>query len=317
MTMSDDYRDYLDNFSEDDFSYDTDYERSTYKKRVPNKNVSYNKKRKQLKRKGLKWRLLDLYHSKIARIVFIAVVILIIIKIIVSAIGNDKTAEPPVVQTQPTVAATTQVTSYKISGVPVIVQDNLKAACETYACTMLLQSYGFDIDEYEFVDNYLVTKPVYYGADGTLYGPDMNSAYAGDIYTGYGINAPGMAKFMNNYIKSTGSKLVAYPLSNVPLEDLCKEYILNDVPVMVWATTYMYEPYVMADWVVDYADKDSTVKVGDTVSWQMHEHCMVLIGFDAENYYFCDSVSGEVSAYDKSTSEKRYSQIGMQAIVVK
>lgn len=317
MTMSDDYRDYLDNFSEDDFSYDTDYERSTYKKRVPNKNVSYNKKRKRLKRKGLKWRLLDLYHSKIARIVFIAVVILIIIKIIVSAIGSDKTAEPPVVQTQPTVAATTQVTSYKISGVPVIVQDNLKAACETYACTMLLQSYGFDIDEYEFVDNYLVTKPVYYGADGTLYGPDMNSAYAGDIYTGYGINAPGMAKFMNNYIKSTGSKLVAYPLSNVPLEDLCKEYILNDVPVMVWATTYMYEPYVMADWVVDYADKDSTVKVGDTVSWQMHEHCMVLIGFDAENYYFCDSVSGEVSAYDKSTSEERYSQIGMQAIVVK
>lgn len=83
--MSDDYRDYLDNFSEEDSSYNTDYDRYAYKKSIPNKNANYNRKRKR--RKGLKWRLLDLYHSKIARIVLIAIVILIIIKIIVSAFG--------------------------------------------------------------------------------------------------------------------------------------------------------------------------------------------------------------------------------------
>lgn len=308
--MSDDYMDYLDNFADDN----TNKRTVSVKNRNRNRNTNGN--RNNRRRKGLKWKLIALYENKIARIALVLAVILIIIIAIVSAFKNNDSDEV-VVEQSTTVAPTTQITSYQINGVPVIPQDNLKAACETYACTMLLQHLGFDIDEVEFVDNYLITKPVYYGVDGTLYGPDMNSAYAGDIYTGYGINAPGMAKCMNNYLKTTNSKLTAYPLLNVSLDDLCEEYILNDVPVMVWATTYMDEPYVFADWVVDYADEDSTVKIGDVVSWQMHEHCMVLIGFDEENYYFCDSVSGKVSVYDKATSEERYSQIGMQAIVVK
>lgn len=104
---------------------------------------------------------------------------------------------------------------------------------------------------------------------------------------------------------------------NVPLEELCEKYIVNDIPVMVWATTNMDEPYVFATWIVDYVDDDTETQIGDTVSWQMHEHCVVLIGFDEENYYFCDSVSGEVSAYEKDLTEKRYEQIGKQAIILK
>lgn len=320
MDMNDDYMDYmdyLDNFSDDDYTTESTQnpDNKAYIKKTQTKNTKHNKPSNKRRRKGLKWRLLDIYHSKIARFAVVILVVLIIIKIIVSAVGNDKKPDTSA-QIQITVPVITEVSSYQISGVPMISQDTLKAACETYACTMLLQYYNFDIDEFEFVDNYLITKPVYYGADGTLYGPDMNSAYAGDIYTGYGINAIGMAKCMNSYIKTTNSELTAVPLQNIPLEDICKKYIVNNIPVMVWATTYMDEPYVKANWVVDYADDDSPVKVGDTVSWQMHEHCMVLIGFDAENYYFCDSVSGKVSAYDKATSEERYSQIGMQAIVL-
>lgn len=309
--MNSDYIDYLDNFDDNNTA-----KRPSVSNKYGNRNKNTNRNKGKRRRKGLKWKLIALYENKIARIALVIAVILIIIIVIVSAIGNDDSGKA-VTEQQTTVAPTTQITSYQITGVPVIPQDNLKAACETYACVMLLQSLDFDIDEVEFVDNYLITRPVYYGADGTLYGPDMNSAYAGDVYTGYGINAPGMAKCMNNYIKTTDSKLTAYPLLNVSLEDLCEEYILNDIPVMVWATTYMDEPYVFANWIVDYADEDSATKIGDTVSWQMHEHCMVLIGFDKDNYYFCDSVSGKVSAYDKATSEERYSQIGMQAIVVK
>lgn len=271
-------------------------------------------------RKGLKWQLISLCKNKIARLVAVLAVMIIIIAIIVSSCNSKTNAstqtESSTLPTNATTAAT-KITSYQIKGVPVIAQGDLHAACETYACTMLLQSYHFDINEYQFVDNYLITKPVSYDSDGTMYGPDMNSAYAGDIYTGYGIFANGMAKCMNNYIKTTKSKLVAYPLYNIPLKELCEKYVLNDIPVMVWATTYMDEPYVKATWVVNYADSDSPVKVGDTMSWQMHEHCMVLIGFDSKNYYFCDSVSGKVSAYDIATSEKRYEQIGKQAIILK
>ncbi len=311
---NDKYMDYLDNFSEDDSISNRKPVRNTNKNIPANRN---NRNYKRRKRKGLKWKLLALLESKITKIVLLAFVVLIILVVIVSACGNDKSADTTVTEPSTTVAPTTQLTSYQISGVPIIAQNDLTAACETYACTMLLQSLDFDIDEYEFADNYLITKPVYYGADGNLYGPDMNSAYAGDIYTGFGINAPGMAKCMNNYIKTTDSKLTAYPLLGVSMDELCEEYILNDIPVMVWATTYMYEPYVHATWIVDYIDENTETEIGDTISWQMHEHCMVLIGFDEKNYYFCDSVSGKVSAYDKATSEKRYSQIGMQAIVVK
>lgn len=309
------YMNYLDNFSEERKTNFYDNTVSSNKRKSSAEKTSlktYNNNNRR--RKGLKWKLIGLYHSKTARIVLGGLLIFVIVMIIVSSCGKKEAAKASAVKAK---TAATQITSYKIKGVPVIPQGELHAACETYACTMLLQSYKFDIDEIKFADDFLVTKPVYYGADGNMYGPDMNSAYAGDIYTGYGINAPGMAKCMNNYIKTTKSKLKAYPILNVPLKTLCKEYILKDVPVMVWATTYMDEPYVKASWIVDYVDENAKFKVGDTVSWQMHEHCMVLIGFDSDNYYFCDSVSGKVSAYDITTSEKRYEQIGKQAIVLK
>ena len=304
-------------FFDDYFSDEHNARRNPRRKsNIKRKKVDYSIDRYGRKRKGLKWKLRAFLHSRTALIALAAVVMLIVIIAMVSSCSGNKEKEQTAT-TAATVAPTTQPTSYKIEGVPVSEQSNLKAACETYACTMLLQYYEFDIDEVEFVDNYLVTRPVYYGADGNLYGPDMNCAYAGDVYTGYGINAPGMAKCMNNYIKSTGSKLVAEPLIGVPLEALCEKYIRNDTPVMVWATTFMEEPYIQATWVVDYVDENADHEIGDTVSWQMHEHCLVLIGFDDENYYFCDSVSGEVSAYDKATTEERYEQIGKQAIVLK
>lgn len=278
------------------------------------KKAAYIDKRKN--RKGLKWQLLDFFYSKYFFITALAVAVLLLIIVIISIASCNNSGEPQTTPTESqTVAATESSASYKITGVPLISQTGgITAACETYACTMLLQYYGFDIDEYEFIDNYLMTKPVTYGSDGIMYGPDMNSAYAGDIYTGYGINAKGMAKYMNKYLKTTSSNKTAKPLNGISLKEICEKYIRNDIPVMVWATTYMYEPYVKAEWVVNYADEDSDVKVGDTVSWQMHEHCMVLVGFDDENYYFNDSVSGKVSAYDIKTSEERYSQLGMQAI---
>lgn len=259
----------------------------------------------------------ELISYRATGIVLLIILAVIIIAVIISAVSGSKKENEVQPTTVATVASTELTASYKISGVPVISQDVLKAGCETYACTMLLQYWDFDIDEIEFADNYLITKPVYYGYGGELYGPDMNSAYAGDIYTGYGINAPAMAKCMNNFIKTTKSELKAYPLSNISLEELCEEYILDDKPVMCWETTNMDEPYVKSSWIVDYVDENARYEIGETESWMQNEHCMVLVGFDEENYYFCDSVAGKLAAYDRAVAEERYSQIGMQAIVIK
>lgn len=207
--------------------------------------------------------------------------------------------------------------AYQIQNVPVIPQDVLKAGCETYACTVLLQYHGFDIDEYQFAENWLDIHPVYYGDDGNRYGPDMNSAQAGDVYTGWGIFSPAMAKCMNKYLSSVKSDLKAYSLENVSLDDLCKDYVYNDLPVMVWATTNMQESYDKDTWYVDYVDENAKTKIGDTFTWRQNEHCLVLMGYDKENYYFSDSVARKIEKYDKKTVDERYTEIGRMAIVVK
>ena len=209
--------------------------------------------------------------------------------------------------------------SHMIQGVPTIQQADLRAGCETYACTMLLQSLGYDMDEYMFADNYLICAPTWWGDDGTHYGPDMYSAMAGTAYAGYGMFAPAMAKSMNNYLAAVGSKQKAYPLDGVPLEQLCRDYIDKDIPVMVWATTWMWEPNIGEFyWVVDYVDPEiGRAEIGDTVYWPEHEHCLVLIGYDEDEYYFADSYKGAVSHFEKALCQQRYEQIGTMAIVVK
>ena len=86
---------------------------------------------------------------------------------------------------------------------------------------------------------------------------------------------------------------------------------------MVWATTDMDEPYVFDEWIVDYVDENAKAQKGDTVPWYMHEHCLVLIGYDDSEYYFADSTHGNISHFEKELAAERYEQMGKQAIVVK
>ena len=212
--------------------------------------------------------------------------------------------------------APTAPPSYTMEHSEVIAQEEFKAGCETYACTMLLQTLGFDIDERRFSE-YLDVHWVITGIDGQLYGPDMNSAQAGDIYTGWGVYSPAMAKYMNAYLKDARSDKTAQALEGVPLPELCERYVSRDIPVMVWATTEMLEPYPKDSWIVNYVDENAKYEIGDTFTWLQNEHCMVLIGYDEENYYFMDSCAGKVSIYEREVSEERYAQLGSQAIVVK
>lgn len=287
--------------------------RSSSAKNPRNRNSS---SRNPHNRKGLKWKLLALLDNKYFLPVTAAVLILILIFSVVSctrSCGNNN-----IVTTAPTTVPPNTIddSTYQITGVPVMFQDEYKACCESYACTMLMQYLGFDLEIGEFVNNYLYVRPLEYAEDGTIYGPDLDAAFAGDLQFGYGINAPGMAKCMNNYLKDQNSTLKATPLKGVTLEDLCKTYVKNDIPVMIWSTANLQEPYVKKSWIINYTDENSTKKVGDTMEWLMHEHCMLLIGYDENNYYMCDSVEGKVSVFEKAPFEDLYNKLGTQAIVV-
>lgn len=273
-------------------------------------------------------RLARSFPYKLKRNTTVVCAVLIALGIILSAVAMPKAdtekKESAEQKKEPTTVAATQPTAaktavgHRINGIPIISQDYFKAGCETYACTMMLKGLGYDIDEYKFVENYLITSSFSYDEAGNMYGPDMNSAFAGDIFTGAGIFCPAMAKSMNKYLETVkNDNRRAYPIKGETLAQLCQEYIDKDIPVMTWVTTYMEESYERLSWIVDYVDENAECKVGDTTAWRQNEHCMVLIGYTDKEYIFCDSVAGKVVAHDKQLAETRFKEIGNQAVVVK
>ena len=44
-------------------------------------------------------------------------------------------------------------------GVDVMLQDELESGCEIYSAVTLLHYYGFEIDEFDFIEKYLTTEP--------------------------------------------------------------------------------------------------------------------------------------------------------------
>lgn len=261
-------------------------------------------------------------NKRIAILVVAAAVFVLLCLVSIVLVGNMNRTEQAAESAASAVGESTGKSAPVSHMIPkaakyVIPQTELMAGCETYACTMLFHILGFDIDEFTFAENYLDCHYVFEDEDGNKEGPDMYSAFAGTAYGGWGVYAPSMAKSMNLYLDDQKSDLNAYNYENVPLETLCEEYTVNDIPVMIWATTDMQEPYVFDVWTVNYVDENAKTKIGDTFEWYAHEHCLVLVGFDENEYYFCDSAAGEVSHFKKDLVAKRYEQLGTQCIVVK
>lgn len=269
--------------------------------------MSNNRNRR--KRKG--------HPRSMAEFLVVSAVIIATLLVIINVAPIAPKPKPKPVEAAPAAAteATTEAKTYEIKNVPIVSQNELKAGCETYACVMMLKTLGFDTDEFDFADNYLICSPISYGEDGTRFGPDMYSAFAGTVDNGYGIYSPAMAKSINKFFEAKKSPLKATSIVGETLESLSQKYVKNNIPVMVWATTYMQEPYEKASWVVDFVDENAKTKKGDTFTWLQNEHCMVLIGYDQKDFYMADSVAGKVSHFERKLAEQRFKELGSQAIV--
>ena len=224
--------------------------------------------------------------------------------------------EPPTEASEPSEIPTEISGKHIIENFKVLNQDVLLAGCEVYASTETLQYYGYDIDEFTVAEQYLITYPISYDEYSTRYGPDMRSAQAGDVYTGYGIYAPALAKSLNSYLETTGASRRAHPIDGQSLDSLCEQYVANDIPVIMWATVDMGDPGHTVSWVVSYVDENATHQIGDTFDWYFYEHCIVLVGYDEDEYYFADSIAGEITHYEKALCRERYEQIGSMAMVI-
>ena len=187
---------------------------------------------------------------------------------------------------------------YKIQ-VPYIDQSvKYPTGCESVSAVMLLQYLGYEISVDEFISKYLECRDMEM-REGVLYGPDPNECFCGSPYDedSYGIYAGGLKKALD---KAAGDSYCFEDESGTPIEELLRKYIDQDMPVIFWACINMRKEIPGPEWKL--------LDTGERFLWTSNEHCMLLVGYDEENYYFNDPYDNNgVIGYSKQLVEKRHS----------
>lgn len=189
--------------------------------------------------------------------------------------------------------------------VPYISQASYPSGCESVSTVMALNYAGINISVDNFIKSYLpYTEFTYSG--GKLYGYHPDNFFMGDPFTtsGFGCYAPCIEKAVTKFLPDD------YTLQNTTgksIDYLCENYIKKGVPVIFWATVYMVETSTGPGWTL----RES----GSIYHWVNNEHCLLLVGFDNDYYYFNDPIAGRVR-YAKSLVEARYKDLGYQSLVV-
>ena len=179
--------------------------------------------------------------------------------------------------------------------------------CESVSAVMLLQFLGVGISVDEFIEKYL-DKQGFEERDGVLYGPDPRKYFCGSPYDAdsFGCYAPVVAKALR---RALGSGYTVTDETGARLEELARRYLDRGMPVVCWACINMREPIIGPQWKL--------LDTGETFTWISNEHCMLLVGYDEEGYYFNDPYDNNgLIRYPKETVEERHRAQHMQAVGV-
>ena len=186
-------------------------------------------------------------------------------------------------------------------------QTSFPTGCESVSATILLRQAGYNTSVATFVDSAL-EKGNLYTKNGVLYGPDPNKVFVGDPRSSnsFGCFAPVITNALNKLLKNGDQ---AKTILNTPISKLITDYIDKGTPIAIWATIRMMVPDNGRQWVIP--------ETGKTYTWKRHEHCLILVGYDDQYYYFNDPYqSGGLKAYARSVVEARYAAMGSQAVVI-
>ncbi len=197
---------------------------------------------------------------------------------------------------------------YKFISVPYISQSGgYPTGCEIVSASMLLQYYEYNVSVDEFIDNYLESSFLE-EVNGDLYGPNPNEVFVGDprsIYS-YGCYAPVIVNSLN---KILDGKHLAKNTTGSEFNELIENYIDREMPVLVWTSINLLPTSDGTQWYI----RES----GDRVQWINNEHCIVLVGYDEEKYYFNDPYEDNgVVSYDKELVEERFKELGKQSVAI-
>ena len=186
----------------------------------------------------------------------------------------------------------------KIIQVPYIDQSvKYPTGCESVSTVMLLQYLGYDISVDEFIADYLEMK-AFEERQGQLFGADPNLYFCGSPYDkdSFGCYAPVICKALE---KAIGDKYETRNETNTSVDELIRKYIDADMPVIFWACINMREPIVGPEWKLFDSE--------EVFTWISNEHCMLLVGYDEEGYYFNDPHENRgLIRYEKELVEDRH-----------
>ena len=225
-----------------------------------------------------------------------------------SAKNYNKEPEKPKQKTENTVSSEdiNKAKTKLISGVGIISQyPEYPTGCESVSAVMAMRYCGADITVGDFVDNYLEKNGNFYYENDKKYGPDPYEYFIGSprSLSAFGCMAPVIEKALKKYyhdgsvVNTTGETL----------SSLCSKYIDKDVPVLVWVSIDMLEPYYKNSWFL---------QDGSEFKWPSNEHCMLLVGYDDAHYFFNDPYRGALVKYSKELSDRRYKQYGSQSVLI-
>lgn len=196
--------------------------------------------------------------------------------------------------------------SKKIIAVPNICQyPELPTGCEATCAVMVLRYYGVDTTPSDFAAHRLECSGDFREVGGILYGPDPDKVFVGSPFSesSYGCYAQPIANAINRGF----TQCSAEKITGMTLSELCRLCIDSDKPLLIWATMEMRESQKGNTW---------TLNDGSEFTWIAGEHCLVLVGYDENSYYMNDPRSGDTVPYPKEIAEKRFAELGMQAVLI-
>ena len=146
-----------------------------------------------------------------------------------------------------------------------------------------------------------------YGADGRLYGTDLNEYFIGDPFTEDGVicGTGAIVTAADAYLESVGSSMRAADLTGSRPEELYRR-VSEDQPVVVWVTISMADRGETEGWYTED---------GEYVDWSRNDHGAVLIGYSGTTVTIADPISGQIE-YDRQQFEEVFADRGNRCVVI-
>lgn len=236
-------------------------------------------------------------------------------------------AGPPLPETCPpteptTIPATTAPTTEPtepppeeilLEDIPFYTQQGLlPTGCELVSAKMVLECYTEEeVPIQDIVDHIICTYPQM--KEGVACAPHPEQAFIGSPWdpTSFGCFAPAIVDMMNELLPDG---YCAVDTTGTPLTELAETYLPQGTPVLVWASINMYNLSPYRGWYLEDKNGNPTEEWYD---WLVNEHCLVLIGYDADYYYFNDPYKYSAPvAYSREIVEDRNTTVGEYSAVV-